>query len=393
MKKSIKITLIVVGVIALLFVLDIGSIFLRNKPIFAINSNCKCGYQKYLGLFYDTYNCEEYPVPQIKAKWTKFSCREFVNTTLIYGKITEINDNYIIITVLKSNSSIKINDEVHISLTNNPTINGANNLIVGQHVQIKPKSTEETYPIMITTEKIEIVDQSDMDSISTDKEKFMIGNTLSDGRLISFTFDVPYISEHSSARYLSEAFTNNLITIDETIKKLDLVDTYKDGGSKLYQYNKTTKTFGSENFYIMVCNSLDDIDDIFVAKNIESLNDKCTLKINDLDGVSMTIKDGTLTDIGATIIIKDTSDRDNIYGESYTLEKYEDNIWIKLTSINDVVFNDMGYHVNEKGILEMIVNWEYGYGKLSTGKYRIVKDTSETGEGTRHYITAEFIIK
>lgn len=387
MKKSFKIVLIVIGIFVLCIVLDIVSIFTLNKPIFAIKDDCDCTDQIYRGLLYDTYNCLEYPTPQIKAKWTKFSCAENVNTTLIYGKITEIKDNYIVITTLKSNSSIKINDEAHITLSNNPKINGANNLIVGQYIQVKPKFIEEKYPVMITTDEIEIV------SYSTDEETFMSSHTLDDGRLISFTFDVPYITENSSARYLNEAFSNKLITIDGMIKKLELLDIYKDGGSKLYQYNKDTKTFGTENFYMMVCNSLDGIKDIFVAKNIESLNDKCTLKINDLDGVTMTIKDDTLTNTGATVIIKDTSDRENIYGEAYLIEKYDNNKWIKLTPINDMIFNYIGYHVNKDNILEFKTNWEYHYGKLKTGKYRIIKSTSESGEGTLHYITAEFTIK
>ena len=38
----------------------------------------------------------------------------------------------------------------------------------------------------------------------------------------------------------------------------------------------------------------------------------------------------------------------------------------------------------------MKINWEWLYGKLVNGKYRVVKDTSEPGEGTRHYLTVEF---
>lgn len=159
MKKSFKMVLLIIGSLVLLIGIDIGSVLLRNKPIFAVKDDCDCLDQVYHGLLYDTYNCWEYPTAQIKPKWKSFSCTENVGSTLIYGEITELTDNLIIIKVLESNSSIKANDEVQISLLNNPTINGANNLIIGQYIQMKPKSIQETYPIVITTDKIDIINK------------------------------------------------------------------------------------------------------------------------------------------------------------------------------------------------------------------------------------------
>ncbi len=74
MKKFIKIFLIIIGIIILSIVIDIVCIFTINRPIFAITDDCDCLYSVYRGVFYDTYNCPEYSVPQIKAKSTKFSC-------------------------------------------------------------------------------------------------------------------------------------------------------------------------------------------------------------------------------------------------------------------------------------------------------------------------------
>lgn len=71
MKKGLKITLGIVGIIIVCLVLDIVNIFVFNKPIFAIKG--KQPYM-YIGLFYDTYTCLEYSVPQVKLKGTKFSC-------------------------------------------------------------------------------------------------------------------------------------------------------------------------------------------------------------------------------------------------------------------------------------------------------------------------------
>lgn len=71
MKKFLKVTLIILGVIVLILVLDFSSILLKNKPIFAIRKGPP---YKYVGLFYDTFACPEYPMAQIKMKGSKFLC-------------------------------------------------------------------------------------------------------------------------------------------------------------------------------------------------------------------------------------------------------------------------------------------------------------------------------
>lgn len=223
-----------------------------------------------------------------------------------------------------------------------------------------------------------------------DYEKFLIGNTLDDGRVIHFSFDVPYKDIG-----LSFALSNKKITIDEFINELEYIEILRDGGSKIYKYNKNKNIFGNEEFNVIVCNSLDNIKDIYVTKNKESLYDKCSIKMDDLDGVSMTIKKDSLTNTGVTLIITDTSNRKNIYGENYRIDKLENGIWseAKIVLDDNYAWNSIGYQVGKNNKLEMDINWEWLYGKLSNGTYRIVKDTSEVGEEPNHYLTAEFIIE
>ena len=76
MKRFIKIFLVIIGIIILSIIIDMICIFSINRPIFAIKDDCDCLYSIYRGLFYDTYNCPEYSVSQIKAKGTKFSCAD-----------------------------------------------------------------------------------------------------------------------------------------------------------------------------------------------------------------------------------------------------------------------------------------------------------------------------
>ncbi len=92
MKKWLKILLIILVIIIFLIVVDLVSIFTNNKPIFAIRKNDNV----YRGIFYDTYNCQEFAVPQIKLKGTKFSCTiegiDSYNTIKIVDKTLNINN-------------------------------------------------------------------------------------------------------------------------------------------------------------------------------------------------------------------------------------------------------------------------------------------------------------
>ena len=85
MKKSLKIFLIIIGIIVLGFIIDLICIFAINRPILAIKDENNV----YKGIFYNTYNCAEYAVPQIKSKGTKFACAEI---KFQIGKVIEIVD-------------------------------------------------------------------------------------------------------------------------------------------------------------------------------------------------------------------------------------------------------------------------------------------------------------
>lgn len=103
---------------------------------------------------------------------------------------------------------------------------------------------------------------------------------------------------------------------------------------------------------------------------------KGNAELNEIDGVSMTIEKDTLTRTSATIIISDYEKETNVYGEFYRIDKKENGEWKEVKKAHDNYdFNDMAYYVDEDGKLEFKCNWEYIYGKLEKGKYRLVKST------------------
>lgn len=101
------------------------------------------------------------------------------------------------------------------------------------------------------------------------------------------------------------------------------------------------------------------------------------IEMEELDNISMTIKEGTLTKTGATIIITDLNSTTNIYGEFFRIDKKIDGKWQELQPIIDNYgFNSIGYFVDENNNLELEHNWEWIYGKLETGEYQLIKEVN-----------------
>lgn len=116
--------------------------------------------------------------------------------------------------------------------------------------------------------------------------------------------------------------------------------------------------------------------------------EKSNLKIYKGNDIILSIKEGTLTKTGATIIITDKSNKDYTYGKDFILEKKIKNTWYKLAA-QETWWDLVGYKIDENNTLELEQKWEEIYGKLKNGTYRILKSIGTTDE----YIYVEFEIK
>ena len=88
-----------------------------------------------------------------------------------------------------------------------------------------------------------------------------------------------------------------------------------------------------------------------------------------------------------------------IYGEGYHLEVLNGDTWEDVpTIIEDWAFTDIGYTVPAEGESEEEINWEWLYGKLAPGTYRITKvlmdsDRNDPSVNVPAYpLTAQFVI-
>ena len=103
------------------------------------------------------------------------------------------------------------------------------------------------------------------------------------------------------------------------------------------------------------------------------------------ENVAMTISD--VTPVGATVTIQDSNREPFVYGTWFQVEREKDSVWYEVkTKITDYGFDELGWLTDDRGRLTMDVDWEWLYGKLPAGHYRILKQA-----GT-HVISAEFSI-
>lgn len=119
-----------------------------------------------------------------------------------------------------------------------------------------------------------------------------------------------------------------------------------------------------------------------------------TMQFEESKVMSMTIKNGTLTSKGCTIIIRDENEEKEIFGEEYRIDVFENNEWKQAEIIleEDYGWNLIGYLVGEDGTREMNINWEWLYGELQPGHYRIVKHISPKPH-LYEYFSVEFDIE
>lgn len=114
--------------------------------------------------------------------------------------------------------------------------------------------------------------------------------------------------------------------------------------------------------------------------------------LNLAENITMKIKEGSLTNTGATVIITDLSGDGNVdlINRKFKIDYKKNDKWYRLESkIKNEVIVSTSDNAMENGdnTYTQEINWERYYGKLDKGHYRIVKEVK-----TNLYIAAEFDI-
>ena len=102
---------------------------------------------------------------------------------------------------------------------------------------------------------------------------------------------------------------------------------------------------------------------------------------------NVSIRISNISPTGATIIIKDFNEKPHTYGTWYQIEKKANGEWHEVeTVIDNYGFDLVGYLPNNNGEIEFTIAWEWLYGELPTGQYRLLKQVDN------QYISVEFEI-
>lgn len=170
---------------------------------------------------------------------------------------------------------------------------------------------------------------------------------------------------------------------------------YKDGGSVVFDFG---------DYKIIKYHTLEGNRDVYIGDSNMDINAKNATAVcvgaylwKDW-GLRLEARD--VTNKGATIVFKQKSG--NISGEldtgeAYYLEKKDGNKWVPVDTktLLDYAFHMVAYMVNKNGETELETNWEWLYGELRAGQYRISKevmDFRETGDFDEQVYYAYFDI-
>jgi hypothetical protein len=120
--------------------------------------------------------------------------------------------------------------------------------------------------------------------------------------------------------------------------------------------------------------------------------------VNNLDGVHFIALENTVSPKGLTTLFENKTNTEFTFGEAYVLEVNIDGNWYKvpIETEDNYGFIDIGYILPPNDTAEWSVEWDWLYGDLESGKYRIIKDVLdvyEAGGYDAYPLAAEFEIE
>ena len=192
----------------------------------------------------------------------------------------------------------------------------------------------------------------------------------------------------------NESMSSDLVRVSLDLRLKDSITDFEVGEEvRIYYDGNIAESYPAQ------------VNNVYTIRPIESDNQTTDVNleptkietVNDFDDVTMVVRKETVSPKGLTLVFENKSNNHAIYGEYFLLEQKINDKWYEVPiSINgDYGFNDIGYELNTGQSREYEMDWEWLYGSLETGDYRIIKDVSdfkETGDYHQHYLSAEFEI-
>ncbi len=110
--------------------------------------------------------------------------------------------------------------------------------------------------------------------------------------------------------------------------------------------------------------------------------------------VPVTISVKKIADGEIELFLKNNTNNTITYGEAYLMQTYKDGAWVEMAPVpENYGFNEIAYILEARCIATENVKYEWLYGRLDPGRYRIVKNIMSDDIGEIDIISSEFEIR
>ena len=139
---------------------------------------------------------------------------------------------------------------------------------------------------------------------------------------------------------------------------------------------------------------------LFFVCNQKAANLPQYENVNIVEGIGISVKEGTLSPNGLEIKFQNTDNRSDFsYGTAYFLERYKLGQWCEVKPLPGAFIGgpDIDYPLSDGA--EMRYYWRETYGDLPQGHYRIIVEINSkpaqpiTGQTCSYYLATDFCIK
>ncbi|MDE7477877.1 MAG: hypothetical protein K2M91_07995, partial [Lachnospiraceae bacterium] len=122
---------------------------------------------------------------------------------------------------------------------------------------------------------------------------------------------------------------------------------------------------------------------------------------SELDKIGLSFSLKNISPTGATLVLTqydaDAPTGEMEYGDDFVLEIQKDGAWEEVPIVleGDYGFHDIAYVIPSGSTSEQELNWDWLYGALAPGNYRVIKSVMDfrgTGDYDKYTVSAQFVL-
>lgn len=132
---------------------------------------------------------------------------------------------------------------------------------------------------------------------------------------------------------------------------------------------------------------------ILIILALLNYSNKQLAELKTIEDITMTIKENSLTDSSAVIVITNNTETDYFTDKKFRIDRNIEGKWYEMSMKEDMVTTMESLNIISGDSLELDLYWERYYGNLGPGKYRIVKDVTTNDNHQNYNIEVEFSLE